>query len=120
MESNGCYQPVLELVNEGTAEFSGYELNKTKYDALGKICEMVDKAVNETGHCECIDASIDDTTKQLTISILTGDVFFQHGRTSAFFRLIQMLDSFSFSSTKNGLLRTDLNIDGMWEKKSEQ
>ncbi len=120
MGYNGCYKPVIELVDEGTTKFIGYELNKKKCGMLGKICELVDKAVNETSYCERIDASIDDTTKRLTIHILSGDVVFQHGRTSAFFQLIQMLDSFSFCSTKDGFVRTDLNIDGMWEKKSEQ
>lgn len=119
MEYNGCYGPVLELVNEGTGQFKGYGLNKEKYEMLDAICETTDKLVSEIEDCECVNASIDDTTKQLTISILCDDVIFQHGRESVFFTLIQMLSSFSFSKAKGGLLRIDLNIDGVWEKKYE-
>lgn len=118
MEYKGCYEPVLELVNEGTGQFHGYELNRAKYEMLDAICRATDKLVGEIEDCECVNASIDDMTKQLTISILCDDVIFQHGRTGAFFQLIQMLSSFSFSKAKGSLLRIDLNIDGVWEKKS--
>ena len=30
MEYKGCYEPVLELVNEGTSQFNGYVLNKER------------------------------------------------------------------------------------------
>ncbi len=119
MEYKGCYEPVLELVDEGTSQFSGYGLNKEKYEMLSVICEMTDKLVGEMEDCECVDASIDDITKQLTISILCDDVIFQHGRESVFFTLIKMLSSFSFSKAKGGLLRINLNIDGVWEKECE-
>ena len=119
MEYKGCYGSVIELVNEGTGQFNDYELNEEKCEMLNLICEMADKLVGEIEDCECVNASIDDTTKQLTISILCNDVIFQHGRTSVFFQLIQMLSSFSFSKAKGGLLRIDLNIDGVWEKKRE-
>ncbi len=118
MEYKGCYEPVIELVSEGTGQFDGYALNKEKYGMLDVICKTADRLVSEIEDCECVNASIDDTTKQLTISILCDDVIFQHGRTSVFFQLIQMLSSFSFSKAKGGLLRIDLNIDGVWEKKS--
>lgn len=116
MEYTGCYDSVIELVDEGTAQFRGYKLNDKKYEALNGVCETVDKLVEEIDDCECVDVSIDDHTKQLTISILCYDVIFQHGRENVFFALIQMLSSFSFSKAKGGLLRIDLNIDGIWEK----
>lgn len=118
MEYTGCYDSVIELVDEGPVQFQEHELNKGKYEMLSAICEATDKLVKEIEDCECVDASIDDRTKQLTISILCYDVIFQHGRESVFFSLIQMLSSFSFSKAKGGLLRIDLNIDGVWEKKS--
>lgn len=118
MEYTGCYEPVLELVNEGTKQFSDYALNKEKYEAISTICETIDKLVGELEDCECVAASIDNITKQLTISILRDDVIFQHGNESVFFALIQMLSSFSFSKAKGGFLRIDLNIDGVWEKNS--
>lgn len=118
MEYEGCYDSVVELVGEGTAQFHGYDLNKEKYEMLSTICENIDSLVGEIDDCECVDVSIDHRTKQLTVSILCYDVIFQHGRESVFFSLIQMLSSFSFFKAKGGLLRINLNIDGMWEEKS--
>ena len=117
MEYTGCYESVLEIVDEGTSRFGGYELNKEKCEALSSICEAADKLFGEMEDCECVTASVDDTTKRITISLLCDDVIFQHGRESVFFTLIQMLSSFSFSKAKGGLLQIDLNIDGVWEKK---
>lgn len=119
MEHKGCYEPVIELVDERTSQFNGYELNQEKYEMLDVICEMTDKLVEEIEDYECVNVSVDDTTKQLTISILCDEVVFQYGRTSVFFQLIQVLNSFSFSKAKGGLLRIDLNIDGVWEKERE-
>lgn len=118
MEYMGCYDSVIELVNEGTARFHGYELNNKKYEMLDTICEAVDKLVDEIDDCECVNVSIDDYTKQLTISILCYDVIFQHGRENVFFSLIQMLSSFSFSKASGGFLQIDLNIDDIWEENS--
>lgn len=118
MEYTGCYDSVIELVDAGTEEFPDYKLNEDKFSSLKDVCEMVDSLVEEIDDCECVNVSIDDHTKQLTISILCYDVIFQHGRENVFFSLIQMLSSFSFSKAKGGLLRIDLNIDGVWEEKS--
>ena len=117
MEYTGCYNSVISFVDEGTAQFDSYDLNREKYEKLREICEATDKLAEET-ECECVNVSIDDTTKQLTISVFCYDVIFQHGLEDVFFSLIQMLSSFSFSKAKGGLLRIDLNIDGVWEKKS--
>lgn len=116
MENTGCYESVIELVNEATNLLSGYALNQEKRETLGTICETIDKLICELESFECVNGSIDDTTKRLSISILCDDAIFQHGRESVFFTLIKMLSSFSFS--KAGYrLQINLNIDGLWEKK---
>ena len=119
MEYIGCYDTVIELVEEGTARFVGYTQNKEKFNMLSSICDAIDKMVGEMEYCEYINVDVDDITKQLTISVFCDDIIFQHGRKSVFFELIKMLSSLSFSKTDSGFLCINLRIDGVWEKISE-
>lgn len=116
MEYMGCYDSVMEIVNEGTKEFAAiYTPNEEKVKALGDICEAVDSFVGEID-CNFVDVSVDSNSKQLTIDIGCDDIVLHGGRNSQFFTLIQMVNSFSFSKTKKGGLCIALNVDGVWER----
>lgn len=120
MEYTGCYRRVIELVDEYTARFSGYELNKEKYKMLRPTFDLIDKLVNEMKEMDDfqrVTISVEPVTKRLTISILCHNATFENGRQSVFFTLIQMVSSFSFSKHSDDALQIDLNIDGIWERK---
>lgn len=115
MEYKGCYESVMELVAEASKEFGEqFTLNNEKANTLEYICEAVDKLVEDVD-CESVDVSVDEVTKQLTIEVVCDEVIFEHGRSHEFFKLIQMLSSFSFSKKGREFIRIALNIDNMWE-----
>lgn len=115
MEYKGCYSSAVELIEEASHEFGdAVVLNESKFDSLEYVCEYVDKLVEKT-ECDSVDVSVDKITKQFTIEIACDDIIFENGRSNEFFKLIQMLDSFSFSKKGRESLRITLNIDNMWE-----
>lgn len=116
MEYTGCYDSVAEIVDEATKQFAQtYTLNEDKRGSLKEVCEAIDDFVEEID-CNFVDVSVDSNSKQLTIDIGCDDMILHDGRSSQFFTLIQMVDSFSFSKTKGGGLCIALNIDGVWER----
>lgn len=115
MEYTGCYSSAVELIEEASQEFgNGYILNDAKYDSLKYICEAVDNLVEEID-CESVNVSVNEATKQFTIEVVCDEVIFEQGRSNGFFKLIQMLNSFSFSKKGKEFIRIALNIDNMWE-----
>lgn len=115
MDFKGCRSAVMELVDEASKEFgSKYVLNQAQFDKLDGICDGVDKLI-EDFDCEYFDVSVDDITKQFTIEVVCDEVIFEHGRSHEFFKLIQLLSSFSFSKKGREGIRIALNIDNMWE-----
>lgn len=115
MEYKGCYNSAVELIEEASQEFGdGFMLNKSKFDSLKLVCEEVDNLVEEID-CESADVSVNEATKQFTIEVVCDEVIFEHGRSNGFFKLIQMLSSFSFSKKGKEFIRITLNIDNMWE-----
>ena len=116
MEYIGCYDSVMEIVDEGAKEFAAtHTPNEEKKAVLGDVCEAVDNFVGEID-CNFVDVSVNSNSKQLTIDIGCDDIILHGGRDSQFFTLIQMVDSFSFSKTKNGGLCIALNVDNVWER----
>lgn len=115
MEYKGCYESVVELIKEASQQFGdSYLLNDNKFANLKSVCDAVDLLVEEID-CESVDISVSDTTKQFTIEIVCDEIIFEQGRNNGFFKLIQMLDSFSFSKKGREFIRIALNIDNMWE-----
>lgn len=115
MEYKGCYSSAVELIKEASQEFGDrVSLNEAKFDSLKLVCEEVDNLVEEID-CESVDVSINEATKQFTIEVVCDEVIFEHGRSNGFFKLIQMLSSFSFSKKGRSYIRIALNIDNMWE-----
>lgn len=116
MEYMGCYDSVIEIVDEGTKEFAAtHALSEEKVKSLSGVCEAADSFVGEID-CNFVDVSVDSSSKQLTIDIGCDDIILHDGRNSQFFTLIQMVDSFSFSKTKKCGLCIALNVDGVWER----
>lgn len=115
MEYKGCYSSAVELIEEASQEFGDkVSLNAAKFDSLKLVCEEVDNLVKEID-CESVDVSVNEATKQLTIEVVCDEVIFEHDRSNGFFKLIQMLSSFSFSKKGRSYIRIALNIDNMWE-----
>ena len=116
MEYMGCYDSVVEVIGEAEMQFEHtHTLNKDKYNELEEVCDAIDSFVKEIC-CNFVDVSVDSNSKRLTIDIGCDSVIFYNGRSSQFFELIQMVDSFSFSKTKDGGLCIALNIDGILER----
>lgn len=115
MEYKGCYNSAVELIEEASQEFGdGFMLNKSKFDSLKYVCEMIDNLVEEVD-CESVDVSVNEVKKQFTIEVVCDEIIFEHGRSHEFFKTIQMLSSFSFSKKGKEFIRITLNIDNMWE-----
>jgi hypothetical protein len=115
-EYSGCYDLVMEIVDDATKKFNGlYILNEKKYAALEVICSMVDDFVSEI-EPNFVDVSVDTNSKQLTFDIGCDDLVLEHGSSDLFFAMIRRMDSFSFSKTKNGGLCIALNLDGLWRR----
>ena len=116
MEYMGCYNSVMEIVDEATEQFSKtHKLNVQKKESLRDICEQID-CFAEDIECNFVDVNVDMSSKQLTIDIGCDDIILHDGRNNNFFSLIQMFDSFSFSKTKCGGLCVALNINDVWER----
>lgn len=112
----GCYDSVNEIVDEATNQFGkNYVLNEEKHGKLQEVCAAIDSFVEEID-CDFVDVTVDFNIKRLVIDIGCDDMVLHGGRNNQFFSLIQMLDSFSFSKTKNGALCIALNVDNMWER----
>lgn len=120
MEYTGCFDAVEDVVSEATEQYGGrYTLNKELYDKLPDICRGVDELFEEI-ECLCLDVSVYDVPyKRVAIEIICEEMVLQHGREHAFFRVIQMFDSFSFSKSKDGNVCISLNLDKMWERSNE-
>lgn len=116
MENNSCYSSVAETINEETARCQGtHTLNQEKCELIESVCNMVDEFI--TGiDCEYIDVLIQEIDKTLIISIVCDEVILERGRTSIFFDIIQMVDSFSFSKSGKSNMKIELNIKGLWGK----
>lgn len=118
MDYPGCKSFVDDLLNEANTEFSpAYTLRKNAQERLDKICGLVDELATELD-CESVDVSVNTSSRQLTIMVICDDIILEDG-THPFYELIKMLDSFAFSKCKE-FLRIELNIDGLWERSSEQ
>lgn len=108
-----CRDDVLEMIWKASAEFgSEYVLNRDQHKKIGDVCAYVDTLISESS-AKCYDVSVDGVTKQFTISFTCEDMVLQHGRKHCFFKLISMLDSFSFEK-KGEDLCVSMNIDSMW------
>jgi hypothetical protein len=113
---SGCYDSVIEIVDDATKKFDGlYILNEKKYAALEAICDMVDDFVSEI-EPNFVDVSVDTSSKQLTFDIGCDDLVLERGSDELFFAIIRKMGSFSFSKTKNGGLCIALNVNGLWER----
>lgn len=118
MDYPGCKGFVDDLLSEAVAEFSpAYTLRKSAQERLDKVCELVD-ALAEELDCESVDVSVNTSNKRLTIMVICDDIILENN-AHPFFELIKVLDSFAFSKCKE-FLRIELNIDGLWERSSEQ
>lgn len=116
MEYRPCYDSVTEMVSEASHKFGEYYiLQEEKFNRLRGICEIVDELVPEID-AESLDVTVDEASKRLTIGIECQEMVLEYGRTSDFFKLIKMVDSFSFYKVKKDLMRVDFNLDGMWER----
>lgn len=115
MEYVTCKDSVMELIDEGTAQFGpSYRVSKEVIERVSKICEEVDRLV-PTIDCEYVDVSIDERTKELTITVACDELILPDGRNGEFFDLIAMLDSFSFKKQGREFMRMDFNVSGVWE-----
>lgn len=116
MAFDTCRNEVMSFIDEASKDFGAqYILNKEQADKLDSICDSVDKFI-EDFDCEYFDVSVDDITKQFTISIVCDEMILEHGRSNEFFKLIQMLSSFSFSKKGREGICVAMNIDNMWER----
>ena len=119
MDFHSCRNKVMSLIDETSKSFgSQYTLNKEKRDRLDKVCDGVGELI-EGFDCEDFDVNVDNVTKQLTIAIICDEMLFENGRSHEFFKLIQLLSSFSFSKKGKESICVNLNIDDMWEKVRE-
>ena len=116
MDFNSCRDEVMSFIDEASKDFgSQYALNKEKFGKLDAVCDGVDKLI-EDFDCEYFDVSADDITKQFTIAVVCDEMILEHGRSHEFFKLIQMLTSFSFTKKGRSSVCVTLNIDNMWER----
>lgn len=115
MEYRPCYDGVTEMVYKASEQFgTKYAVNKEKFSRLRNICEIIDELMPEI-EAEALDISVDENSKRFTICIECPEMVLEDGRTSDFFRLIKMIDSFSFRKVRKDTMRIDFNIFGMWE-----
>ena len=118
MDYPGCKSFVDDLLSEANAEFSpAYRLRENAQERLDKVCELVDEFATELD-CESVDVSVNTSNRQLTIMVICDEIILENS-SHPFYELIKMLDSFAFSKCKE-FLRIELNIDGLWERSSEQ
>lgn len=116
MTFNSCRDEVMNFVNKTSGRLgTQFSLNKEKFEKLDAICNSVDKFI-EQFDCEYFAVSVDDITMQLTIFIVCDEMILEHGRSNDFFKLIQMLHSFSLSKKGNEGICIALNIDNIWER----
>ena len=114
MEYKPCYSEVAGIITEASQHFGdSYLLQEEKFTRMRDICAIIDKLVPDLD-AESLDVSIDETSKRLNIGFECDEMVLEHGRTSDFFKLIKMVDSFSFSKVKEDVMRVDFNIEGMW------
>lgn len=116
MEYKPCYNEVTSIIFDASKQFGrDYVLQEGKFGRLRDICVIIDELAQELD-AEALDVSIDEYSRRLSISIECEEMVLEYGRTSDFFKLIKMVDSFSFSKAGDDLMRVDFNIERMWER----
>lgn len=101
------------VVDEATEQFGGkWVVPEDKRNHLKDVCSIIDRIVSEFD-CESAEASIDDDTLDLRISVVCPDIVLEYGRTHPFFTLIQHTKSFAFSAAGDSL-QIDFVFAGLW------
>lgn len=114
MSEKNCYTEVVGLVKEAELRFaSSFAVDKRVEQKLKAICSDIDKMITKF-QFDYYEVAVDDTIKRLTVSLFGDEIILEGEQMKSFFALAKKLSSFSFSKSKDGGLRIDLNIDGLW------
>ena len=116
MEFTGYYEFLINKIEEASAELGGsLAPNEEKLALIKPIGEQIEAIARGELECESIDAAADKNARRLTIRVVCDEAVFYPGRMNGFFRLVSMIDSFSFSKIGEESIAIDLNIDNMWK-----
>lgn len=114
MDYLNTYDVVEMVVDEATSQFGGsWVVSETKKNQLAESCNIIDSLVEEFD-CESTEASVDDDTMQLKVSIICPDMVLEYGRQHPFFLLIKQASGFRFSSIGDSL-KVEFIFSGLWE-----
>lgn len=116
MSSVSTYDVVEMVIDEATEQFGGqWFIPKTKKKILKNDCALIDRLVSEFD-CESTEATVDDETMKIKVSIVCPDIVLEYGRTHPFFTIIHHTESFGFSTVDDSL-KVDFVFAGLWERK---
>ena len=116
MRRESCYEVVIDLVAQATEKHGEhYQLNRKVTQLFPEICNTIESVIQEND-CEYFDVDIFEDTMQLVISIASEDMIISRKATPSFCKLVNMVDSISFSRPKIDSLRTEFRFDHVWEK----
>lgn len=122
MDFEGSYALATDMIDEAKERFGErYVVNDTRYVDLNEICDIIDELIKEFD-CLFAEATVDEETTELIISIVCDEIILQHGREHKFFDLCNLVDSIRFSKESPKILskehpdalRIDFRIDNLF------
>lgn len=113
MEKKSCFEAIASVVARASETKSDYRVDEVKYSVLKGLSLAIDRVAEEFGIGD-VRAVADSLTTRLTISIECTDLEVHYGISHEFYRVIELVDSFSFAWESPDTIRIDFHIDDMW------
>ena len=111
------YEEAAILAIEAAERFGGSHLilNKRRVLELKLIMSHIEHLANEFDG-DSVDMQVDEDNRVLKLSVEISELVCQSEGDEFVHELVSMVDGVSFSKSKDGNLKIDFVIDGLWRR----